>query len=98
MNYLTENDDYYEMLGEMLEGSPGKSISHSFKELAHLANTIKNASDDYEEAVKKYNTGSFESRLKHATLTAYKHSFAIMTNTVISGMHFNQLLEKYQND
>lgn len=63
-----------------------------------LAKTIKNASDDYEETTKKYNTGAFESRIKYATLVAYKHSFAIMTNTVISGGHFNQLLEKYQND
>lgn len=63
-----------------------------------LAKTIMNASDDYEETIKKYNTGSYESRIKYATLVAYKHSFAIITNTVISGSHFNQLLEKYQND
>jgi hypothetical protein len=63
-----------------------------------LAKTIKNVSDDYEETVKRYNTGAYESKFKFAVLTAYKHSFAIMTDTVTNGIHFNQLLEKYQND
>lgn len=99
MNYLTEDDNYYEMLGEMLESQDRIFIPHELKELAYVVKSTFIECENirqFNSAVPHYygkGPSSIELESK-AACNAYKHSFAIMTNTVVDSSEFNKLLNR----